>query len=80
MINNTRGKSSQMYFSQNPSSKNRSDLVHSNLTERFESSTCSTVGHQVEDVSRFGVNVETDVHVVLGQVDNEVRVVLHCRR
>lgn len=42
--------------------------------------TCSTVGHQVEDVPGLGVDVEADVHLVPGQVDDEVRVVLHWRR
>lgn len=40
-------------------------------------STCSTVRHQVENVTRFGVDVEADVHVTSGQVDDEVRVVVH---
>lgn len=45
-----------------------------------EPRTCSAVRNQVEDVARFGVNVEADVHVASGQVDNEVRVVIHWSR
>lgn len=42
--------------------------------------TCSRVRHQVEDMSRLGVDVEADVHVASRQVDDEVRVVIHWRR
>lgn len=45
-----------------------------------EPCTCSAVRNQVEDVARFGVDVEADVHVASGQVDDEVRVVIHWRR
>lgn len=44
-----------------------------------ELGTCSRVRHQVEDVSRPGVDVEADVHVAGRQVDDEVRVVIHYR-
>ena len=47
---------------------------------RRTSATCSAVRHQVEDVSRAGVDVEADVHVASGQVYDEVRVVIHWRR
>lgn len=45
-----------------------------------ERGTCRAVGNQVEDVARFGVDVEADVHVASGQVDDEVRVVIHWGR
>lgn len=46
----------------------------------MEPCTCSAVRNQVEDVAWFGVDVEADVHVASGQVDDEVRVVIHWRR
>lgn len=39
--------------------------------------TCSRVRHQVEDVSRLGVDVEADVHVASGEVHDEVGIVVH---
>ena len=39
--------------------------------------TCAGVGDQVQDVSGFRVDVEADVHLGPGQVDDEVGVVLH---
>lgn len=45
-----------------------------------ELGTCSWVRHQVEDMSRLGVDIKADVHVASRQVDDEVRVVIHWRR
>lgn len=42
--------------------------------------TCPAVRDQAEDVARFGVDVEADVHVASGQVDDEVGVVIDWRR
>lgn len=42
--------------------------------------TCSSVRHKIEDVTKFGVDVEADVHVTCRQVDDEVRVVIHWMR
>lgn len=44
------------------------------------SSTCPRVRHQVQNVTRFGVDVKADVHVVSVQVDDEVGVVIHWGR
>lgn len=46
----------------------------------YRCGTCSAVRHQVEDVTGFGVDVEADVHVAPGQVDDEVGVVIHWMR
>lgn len=43
----------------------------------YSPGTCSAVRNQVENVARFGVNVEADVRVASGQVDDEVGVVIH---
>lgn len=40
--------------------------------------TCSGVRHQAENVARFGINVKANIDVVLGQMDDEVGVVVHC--
>lgn len=45
-----------------------------------ELGTCPGVRHQVQDVSRLGVDVKADVHVASRQVDDEVGVVIHWRR
>lgn len=47
------------------------------FTTQCSQITCSSVRHQVENVTRCGVDVEADVHVASGQVDDEVRVVIH---
>lgn len=52
-------------------------LTHHVFLHVGVNSTCPPVRHQVQNVTRFGVDVKADVHVASVQVDDEVGVVIH---